>query len=224
MERDRKIIAEHIYKQGVLPLMSHPDMDTCLRLIRASYKAGVRIIEFACRNDNAREVFERIMEYAAKELPGFIVGVGTIIKKADAEKYAELGAAFIVAPIIDTGVGSYCSSKNIFWCPGAATLTEIVHAHELGADLVKIFPAETLGGPAFVKAIKAPCPWVKLMPTGGVTVEESNLRDWFNAGADCLGIGSALFNKQIVSSASEEEMTAHIAGLLSNVRKARTAA
>lgn len=221
MERDRKIIAEQIYRQGVLPLMSHPDMDTCLRLVRASYKAGMRIIEFACRHENAPEVFERIVDAAKKELPGLIAGVGTIIKKNEAKKYANLGAAFIVAPIIDEGVGRYCSDKNIFWCPGAATLTEIVHAHELGADLVKIFPAETLGGPAFVKAIKAPCPWLKVMPTGGVTLEESNLRDWFNAGADCVGIGSALFNKELVSKAGEEEMTAHIAGLLSAIRKIR---
>jgi 2-dehydro-3-deoxyphosphogluconate aldolase/(4S)-4-hydroxy-2-oxoglutarate aldolase len=222
MERDKKIIAEHLHKQRVLPLMSHADIDTCLRLVNAAYKAGVRIIEFACRNDNAEKVFERIIQYAEKELPGLIVGVGTIIKKSDAEKYTALGASFIVAPIIDEGVGNHCVREDIFWCPGAATLTEIVHAHELGADLVKIFPAETLGGPAFVKAIKAPCPWIKVMPTGGVMVSESNLRDWFNAGADCVGIGSALFNKQILSSVNEEEIAAHIGNLLSIIRKVRS--
>ncbi len=222
MERDKQKIEALIRKQGALPLMSHADPDTCIMLLRASYQAGARIIEFACRYDNAEKVFERIVQYAEKELPGLVVGVGTIIRKPEAEKYIAMGASFIVAPIIDEQVGEYCVDKNIFWCPGAATLTEIVHAHELGAGLVKIFPAETLGGPAFLRAIKAPCPWIKVMPTGGVTVSESNLRDWFEAGADCVGIGSALFSKQIVSAANEEQIKERVEDLLSTISRIRS--
>lgn len=201
--------------------MSHGDSATSIKLIKACYTAGMRIIEFAARTSNAEQVFKDIIAYAEKELPELIVGVGTIIKKPEAEKYIGLGASFVVAPIIDEEVGRYCVSKNIFWCPGAGTLTEIVNAHGMGADLVKIFPAETLGGAAFVRAIKGPCPWVNIMPTGGVTISEPNLQEWFDAGVKCVGIGSGLFSKQIIASENENEITAHISKLLSIINRVR---
>ena len=217
----KKQISETINAQGVLPLMSHPDTETCLKLLRSSYRAGIRAFEFACRYPNAPDVFRALRKYSDEELPGMILGVGTILTKADAKKYVKMGASFIVAPILDEETGDFCVEKKIFWCPGAGTLTEIIQAYNMGADLVKIFPAETVGGPAFVRAIKAPCPWVPVMPTGGVTIEETNLRAWFESGVECVGIGSALYRKDLVENAGEEELTNRVKDLLNLISKIR---
>lgn len=221
---DKQQVAEQIAAQGVLPLMSNQDKEKCLRLLNASYRAGIRVFEFACRYPNAEEIFVALKEHAKKNLPGMILGVGTMITRADAKKYIKLGTAFIVAPLLDEEVGKYCREKKVFWCPGAGTLTEIVKAHQAGADLVKIFPAETLGGPAFVRAIKAPCPWVNVMPTGGVTLEEENLRNWFQAGVNAVGIGSALFRKDLVEHASDDDLEQAVSNLLNTIRRVRVPA
>lgn len=220
MRADKETIFGLLKKQGVLPLMSHADKDVCLKLLKASYQAGIRIFEFACRYDNAADVFTALKEYADRYMPELVLGTGTMMNKADAGLYLSLGSDFIVSPIIDEETGKFCVSENVFWCPGAGTLTEIVHAHRLGADLVKIFPAETLGGAAFVKAIKAPCPWLKLMPTGGVTLEENNLKNWFASGVVCVGIGSALYSKELTVG-TEEEMTAVVGTLMDTIEKVR---
>jgi 2-dehydro-3-deoxyphosphogluconate aldolase/(4S)-4-hydroxy-2-oxoglutarate aldolase len=184
--------------QGILPMFSHEDEHISLSLLRAAYEGGAKLIEFTNRSFHALKIFKTLKKTAAKEMPGLILGAGTIMNVKDARAFVKAGADFIVAPVIDKGVAKFCLSEKILWCPGAATLTEIVHAHDLGSGLVKIFPAQQLGGPDFVKAILGPCPWVRIMATGGVRTGEDHLRSWFKAGVQCVGIGSDFFPGEII--------------------------
>jgi 2-dehydro-3-deoxyphosphogluconate aldolase/(4S)-4-hydroxy-2-oxoglutarate aldolase len=103
-----------------------------------------------------------------------------------------------------------CNRRKILWTPGCGSLTEINYAEELGAEIVKIFPGFSLGGPDFVKAVKGPCPWTSIMPTGGVEPTLDNLRDWFNAGVTCVGIGSNLITKELIQKKAWATLTKRV--------------
>ena len=135
------------------------------------------------------------MAFAKETLPELILGIGSVIDAGTASSYIQSGANFIVAPIVNPEVAATCNRRKIPWMPGCGSLTEINFAESLGADIVKIFPAQQVGGPEFIKAVKGPCPWSNIMPTGGVQPEDGNLKEWFAAGAHCVGLGSQLFVK-----------------------------
>ncbi len=208
-------------EQGVLPMFSHDDPEVALQLLQAVYNGGARLVEFTNRNPNALPVFRALKSHAQSHMPDLVLGAGTIMHAKEAEIFTKAGAAFIIAPVIDKGVAKFCRSNKIFWCPGAATLTEIIHAHELGAAVVKLFPAVQLGGPAFVKAVMAPCPGIKLMPTGGVDTSAENLTAWFNAGVQCVGIGSQLFSKDILEKKNYKLLSTRMKQMLRVVKKIR---
>ena len=205
-------------EQGVLPMFSHSDEKISLQLLKAVYDGGMRIIEFTNRSPEALNIFVTLKKYATEYMPGLTMGAGTIMNVEQAQTFVDAGAEFIVAPVITEAVGEFCKQHNLLWCPGAATLTEIVHAHELGADIVKIFPAEQLGGPAFVKAIMAPCPWLRLLVTGSVTTDAENLKKWFAAGVKCAGIGSKLFSNEIIKAENFELITQEVKQMLQAVQ------
>lgn len=206
--------------QGLIPPFNHPDEARTKEILHAIYEGGLRIIEYTNRSANALDVFESIVKYADKKLPGLIIGIGTIMNAKQAKQFHKAGARFIVAPTLNLDVGAYCSKNELFWCPGAGTATEIVQAHEWGAELVKIFPAEILG-PNFVKALKGPCPWTKVMPSGGVTMDESNLKEWFKSGVECVAIGTQLFSKEIMQDGNMNLLRERIEWLLSTIKKVR---
>jgi 2-dehydro-3-deoxyphosphogluconate aldolase/(4S)-4-hydroxy-2-oxoglutarate aldolase len=206
--------------QGLLPPFNHPDEKFAKKILEAVYAGGLRIIEFTNRSENALDVFSSLVKYADKKMPDLIIGIGTIMNAKQAKQFHKAGARFIVAPTLSLDVGAYCSKQNLFWCPGAGTATEVVQAHEWGASLVKIFPAEILG-PAFVRALKGPCPWTKLMPSGGVTLDESNIHEWLDSGVECIAIGSQLFSKEIMKDGNMKMLEQRIAGLLSVIKKLR---
>jgi 2-dehydro-3-deoxyphosphogluconate aldolase/(4S)-4-hydroxy-2-oxoglutarate aldolase len=206
--------------QGLLPPFNHPDEKVAKQILDAVYAGGLRIIEFTNRSENALDVFSSLIKYADKKMPDLIIGIGTIMNAKQAKQFHKAGARFIVAPTLSLDVGAYCSKQNLFWCPGAGTATEVVQAHEWGASLVKIFPAEILG-PTFVRALKGPCPWTKLMPSGGVTLDESNIREWLDSGVECIAIGSQLFSKEIMKEGNMKMLEQRIAGLLSVIKKLR---
>lgn len=179
-------------RQRALPLFTCGDVDTAMEVLQSLHAAGIRFVEFTNRSAAALDVFRGMLSAAAARLPDMVLGAGTILDDRQARDFHEAGAAFLVAPNLDEGVGAYCVRHELFWCPGAGSVTEIVRARRLGASLVKVFPADTLGGPAFVKAVRGPCPDIPLMPSGGVTLDEANLEGWFAAGVHCVGIGSQL--------------------------------
>jgi 2-dehydro-3-deoxyphosphogluconate aldolase/(4S)-4-hydroxy-2-oxoglutarate aldolase len=206
--------------QGLLPPFNHQDLKTAKNILSAIYAGGLRIIEFTNRANNALDVFEELVAFTRKNCPDLVIGVGTIMNAKQAKQFHKAGAQFIVAPTLSLEVGAYCSKQNLFWCPGAGTATEVVQAHDWGASLVKIFPAEVLGV-TFIKALKGPCPWTRVMPSGGVTMEENNLREWFNSGVECVAIGSNLFSREIMNEGRMDLLEQRIQWLLETIRKVR---
>ena len=190
---------------GMVPVFYHPDTEVCKHVLRACYNGGVRVFEFTNRGDFAHERFAELNRYAATHFPELIVGAGTVMDAGTAALYIQLGANFIVAPVIKDDVALACNRRKIAWVPGCATLTEISRAEELGAEVVKIFPGNVLG-PAFVAALRGPMPWTSVMVTGGVEPEAENLRAWFEAGVTCVGMGSQLFAKSLLAEGRFQEL------------------
>ena len=180
---------------GLVPLFFHSDVSLAKQVLYACYRGGARLLEFTSRGDRAHEVFRELAVYAEQELPGMILGVGSVTDAASASLYMGLGANFVVTPVLREDIAVVCNRRKVLWSPGCASLTEISKAEELGAEVVKLFPGSVLG-PSFVKAVKGPCPWTSLMPTGGVSTDPDNLKAWFDAGVTCVGMGSQLITKE----------------------------
>lgn len=179
---------------GIVPLFNHPDIEVAKKLVKACYDGGAKLLEFTARADFSHEVFSQLSKYCASELPGMILGVGSVTDAASASMYMSMGANFIVTPVFREDIAIVCNRRKVLWSPGCGSLTEICKAEELGCEIVKLFPGG-IYGPGMIKAIKGPQPWTKVMPTGGVTAEKENIEAWFKAGASCVGLGSKLFVK-----------------------------
>lgn len=208
-------------KQGVLPLVTQINIETAQIILQSAADAGIKIIEFAARADDAKEVFSQMIAFKKANNLDVKIAVGSILSVDDAETFHLLGADCIVCPHTDLEIGNYCFKNNIYWIPGAATLNEILQANKLGAEIVKLFPADKIGGPGYVKAIRAPFPNLKIMPTGGVTLEESNLKSWFKSGVVCVGIGSNLFSKEMLLNLNYEQSLEAFQNLIEVVEKTR---
>lgn len=184
-------------EQGMVPLFYHPDVELGKQVLTACYKGGARLLEFTNRGDFAHEVFGELNKFCEKELPEMIMGVGSVTDAGAASLYLQLGANFVVTPVLREDIAIVCNRKKVLWSPGCGSLTEIARAEELGCEIVKLFPGDTYG-PGFVKAVLAPQPWTSIMPTGGVSPDEENLRGWFSAGVTCVGMGSKLISNDII--------------------------
>ncbi len=190
-------VAQVMKDTGLVPLFFHTDIELGKQVVKACYDGGARLMEFTSRGDFAFEIFRELNKYALAELPGMILGVGSVTDAAAASLYMQLGANFIVTPVFREDIAIVCNRRKVLWSPGCGTLTEIARAEELGCEIVKLFPGD-IYGPNFVKAIKGPQPWTSIMPTGGVSPTEENLKGWFNAGVTCVGMGSQLISKEIL--------------------------
>ncbi len=188
-------VAQIMKDTGIVPLFYHEDIETVKKVVTACYDGGARVFEFTNRGDHAQDIFSELSKWIANTLPGMILGIGSIVDSGTASLFIQNGANFIVSPILNAEIGKTCNRRKIAWLPGCATLSEINSAEELGAEIVKIFPAAEVGGPNFVKSILAPCPWSSIMPSGGVSPEKENLTNWFRAGVHCVGMGSKLIVK-----------------------------
>lgn len=192
---------------GMVPLFYHPDPEVGKRVLRACYNGGARLLEFTNRGDFAHEVFRELELFCRAELPGMIMGVGSVTDAGAASLYLQLGANFVVTPVFREDIAIVCNRKKVLWSPGCASLTEIARAEELGCEIVKLFPGSVYG-PGFVKAIKGPQPWTSIMPTGGVAPTEVNLRGWFEAGVTCVGMGSKLIDNDLITEERYAELEA----------------
>lgn len=192
--------------QRALPLFTCAEADAGMAVLRCLHDAGLKIVEFTNRTPAALDVFAAMVVRAATAYPDMILGAGTIIDVFQAEAFHRAGASFLVAPHLDEEVGKWCAGRELAWCPGTGTVSEMVRADRLGAAVIKVFPADSLGGPAFLKAVRGPCPWLRLMPSSGVTAEPANLAGWFAAGAHCVGIGSQLIDPKEVAAGRFEEL------------------
>jgi 2-dehydro-3-deoxyphosphogluconate aldolase / (4S)-4-hydroxy-2-oxoglutarate aldolase len=179
-------------KYPIIPVFYHADITTAQNIVKACYDGGMRAFEFTNRGENALEVFTALRAFTKAHCPDMVLGIGTIFTKKEAKRFAKAGADFIVQPVTTEEVGKYCQKKGIVWIPAAMTLTEIYHATQLGASVVKVFPGNVVGS-GFIKSLKGPMPHAKLMVTGGVEPTIVSLDEWFGAGVHCVGIGSQLF-------------------------------
>ncbi|MFY9153720.1 MAG: bifunctional 4-hydroxy-2-oxoglutarate aldolase/2-dehydro-3-deoxy-phosphogluconate aldolase [Prolixibacteraceae bacterium] len=193
-------VALKMKETGIVPVFYHKDAEVCKSVLKACYDGGIRVFEFTNRGDFAHEVFAELNKWAAKECPEMILGVGSIVEGPTTALYIQLGASFIVSPLIDEDMAKICNKRKVAWSPGCGSLTEIGRAHELGCEVVKIFPGSSVGGPEFVKGVLGPMPYASIMPTGGVSPDEANLKGWFKAGVHCVGMGSQLFPKEVLES------------------------
>jgi 2-dehydro-3-deoxyphosphogluconate aldolase/(4S)-4-hydroxy-2-oxoglutarate aldolase len=206
---------------GLVPVFHHENIDTAKSIVAALSRGGARAIEFTNRGDHAFETFSELERYCSSAYPDVILGTGSVIDEITAGTYINLGANFVVGPSLDRRVAEICNRRKVAYSPGCASPTEITFAHELGCEIVKVFPGGLVGGPAFVKAIHGPCPWALLMPTGGVDITNESLTDWFAAGVPCVGIGSKLVSKDLVESAdwtTLEQRTADVISTISSLR------
>ena len=188
-------VASVMEQTGLIPLFFNSDVDIAKKILKACYDGGARLLEFTARGDFAAEIFSELSKYAITKLPGMIMGVGSVTDAAAASLYMQLGANFIVTPLLREDIALVCNRRKVLWSPGCGSLTEIARAEELGCEIVKLFPGG-IYGPNFVKGIKGPQPWTSIMPTGGVAPTKENLEAWFNAGVTCVGMGSKLIAKE----------------------------
>ena len=183
---------------GIVPVFYNADAEVAKNVVKACYEGGIRAFEFTNRGDFAQEVFAGLVKFANSELPGMIMGVGSVVDPATAALYIQLGANFVVGPVFNPAIAPICNRRLIPYSPGCGSVSEVSAAQEAGCDICKVFPGDVLG-PAFVKDLRGPMPWSQIMVTGGVKPERSNLEAWFKAGATCVGMGSNLFPKDAIA-------------------------
>ncbi|MBC8769756.1 bifunctional 4-hydroxy-2-oxoglutarate aldolase/2-dehydro-3-deoxy-phosphogluconate aldolase [Arenibacter sp. BSSL-BM3] len=213
-------VATLMKETGLVPLFYHPDVELGKKILKACYDGGARLIEFTARGDFAHEVFAELNKFVIKELPEMAVGVGSITDAAAASLYMQMGANFIVTPSLREDIALVCNRRKVLWSPGCGSLTEINRAEELGCEIIKLFPGANYG-PSFVKAIRGPQPWTNVMPTGGVTLEESNLKGWFNSGVTCVGMGSNLISKSVLENKDYSGLEQTVRETLTLIKKIR---
>lgn len=203
----------------MVPVFFFSDLSLAKEVLDACYDGGARTFEFTNRGPEALDVFAGLVEHT-KKYDDLYLGAGTIMNGENAEKFLHAGAQFIVCPILKNDVGEICKKYSRVWIPGCGTLTEIVAAHDAGADAVKLFPA-SVGGPAFVKAIKPVIPNILVMPTGGVDGSEPGLREWFHAGVMCVGMGSQLLEESWLRARDWRKLRENVQNTIRTIEKVR---
>jgi 2-dehydro-3-deoxyphosphogluconate aldolase/(4S)-4-hydroxy-2-oxoglutarate aldolase len=206
---------------GFVPLFYNGDLETSIELASACSRGGAKTIEFTNRGELAYPVFTELVKHFTKTDPSLILGVGSIVDAPTAALFMAAGANFIVGPSFNPEIAKLCNRRKMLYIPGCATETEIATAEEYGAEICKVFPGETLGGPAFIKAAMAPCPWHRLMPTGGVDATEASVSEWIKAGAAAVGMGSKLITKQVVSDKDYDGIAKKASDCVGWIKKAR---
>lgn len=210
-----------IIDTGLVPVFYHGDVEVARNVVKASVAGGSRVVEFTNRGDFAPEVFKALSQYVSQEAPDVILGVGSVIDEPTAAMYIAYGANFVVGPVLNEAIARLCNRRKVAYMPGCGSASEISYAEELGVEIVKIFPGSAVGGPGFVKAILGPCPWTRIMPTGGVDATEESIKAWFKAGVACVGIGSKLIRKDLVAAGNWAEITATVRQVLDWIKEVR---
>ena len=214
-------VLDTIRRTGMVPVFYDSDASVACRVLKACYDGGVRAFEFTNRGDFALEVFTALMKYCRRECPEMILGAGSVVDAPTAALFLQNGADFVVGPYLNADVARLCNRLLVPYTPGCGSATEIGTAHELGCDLVKIFPAGSVGGPSFVKNLLAPLPWTMIMATGAVEPTEENLTAWMKAGTTCVGMGSKLFPKDRIDAGDWNSITEKCRYALDIIQRAR---
>ena len=207
---------------GIIPVFFHHDLAIAKQALKACYMGGIRTFEFTNRGDFAHEIFGELNKWAATECSEMILGIGSIVDAGTASLYLQIGANFVVSPLLNPAIFQVCNRRQIPHIAGCGSVSETGYAQELGGEMIKIFPAENVGGPSFIKNVKAPMPWTNIMVTGGVEPTEDNLTQWFNAGVTCVGMGSNLFPKDVIAAQDWikiTEMSRRVLGIIAKLKQ-----
>lgn len=216
-----KQIADAIIAQGMLPLYFNADETVSVDILRAVYKAGVKALEYTNRGDAALMNFKKMVTVRNAEMPGMLLGVGTVKNLQTAKVYLAAGADFLVSPGFVKEVADYAVANDIFYAPGCMTPSEIIAAENSGISCIKLFPGNMLG-PEFLSGIKDIFPKLLFMPTGGVDTTKENIEGWFKAGVCAVGMGSKLISKKLMEAkdyATIENMTKEVLALIATIKK-----
>ncbi|MFW6189235.1 MAG: bifunctional 4-hydroxy-2-oxoglutarate aldolase/2-dehydro-3-deoxy-phosphogluconate aldolase [Planctomycetota bacterium] len=208
---DRLTVLNAMVETGLVPVFYNGDLEVAKQIVTACAAGGARVVEFTNRGDRAVDVFTDLIAWADEACPEVILGVGSVIEAPTGGLYIAAGANFVVGPVMNRELARLCNRRQIAYSPGCGSVTEISDAQELGCEIVKVFPGTQVGGPDFIRAVRGPMPWTRLMPTGGVSAEEGNVKGWIRAGAACLGMGSKLVRKDLVAAGDFD-------GVIENVR------
>jgi 2-dehydro-3-deoxyphosphogluconate aldolase / (4S)-4-hydroxy-2-oxoglutarate aldolase len=214
-------VTEVILQQGILPLYFNADETVSVEVLRAIYRAGVKAVEYTNRGEAALKNFKKLVEVRNKEMPGMLMGVGTIKNLQQGESYVSAAADFLVSPGFIPEVVDYANSKNIFYAPGCMTPSEIIAAENKGIIFIKLFPGNLLG-PEFVSSIKDIFPKLLFMPTGGVDTTKENIEGWFKSGVCAVGMGSKLISKKLMEQkdyATIEKLTKEVLDTIQSIKK-----
>jgi 2-dehydro-3-deoxyphosphogluconate aldolase/(4S)-4-hydroxy-2-oxoglutarate aldolase len=206
---------------GLVPLFYNGQVETAIEIVSACARGGARAVEFTNRGEMAYPVFTELVQHFAEADPSVILGVGSIMDAPTAALYMATGANFVVGPSFNPDVARLCNRRKILYMPGCATETEIANAEEMGAEICKIFPGETVGGPSFISAVMAPCPWHRLLPTGGVDATAESISAWIKAGAATVGMGSKLITAQAVKAHDFDSIGNKVAQCIGWIKQAR---
>jgi len=215
---DRMKILIKLMDQGVIPIFYSPDVDTCIGIIEACARGGAKCVELTNRGPFAAQVFLEVARHFEKDDSEIILGVGSVLDPSTAAIFITNGAHFIVSPILNPDLAKLCNRRKIAYLPGCATVSEISLAEELGCEIVKLFPAASIGGPDFVKAVLGPMPWSRIMPTGGVEPTSDSLQAWFGAGAVACGMGSSLISKAMIETRDYDGISKRVAAVITLAR------
>jgi 2-dehydro-3-deoxyphosphogluconate aldolase/(4S)-4-hydroxy-2-oxoglutarate aldolase len=205
---------------GMVPVFYHADVEVAASVVKACADGGVCCFEFTNRGDLAHEVFRELV-LRFKNDDRVILGAGSVIDAGTAALYLQLGANFIVGPCFNAEVARICNRRQVAYCPGCGSVTEISNAQEMGVEICKVFPGSAVGGPSFVKDLLAPLPWSRIMPTGGVDTTSESINSWFKAGVACVGMGSKLFPAEGIKSGDYSAITTKVKDVLAIIEAVR---
>jgi 2-dehydro-3-deoxyphosphogluconate aldolase/(4S)-4-hydroxy-2-oxoglutarate aldolase len=212
----QKTIAR-IREEGIIPILRTPSADDALVLADVLFRAGMTCVEIPLTVPGALDVIRELATTAGDRCH---IGAGTVLSVKDAEAAVEAGARFVISPSVDVETIRYCSVREIAVFPGALTPTEIVTAWRAGADAIKVFPVGAVGGPAYIRAVRAPLPQIPLVPTGGVTLE--NAGAFIRAGATAVGVGADFVDVEAIRSGNAEGIADKARRYLAAVANARS--
>lgn len=206
---------------GLIPVFYQPDVEVAKNIVAACAAGGARVVEFTNRGDFAFQTFTEVSRHCLSAAPNVILGVGSVVDAPTAALYIASGANFVVGPLLNPEIARLCNRRKIPYSPGCGSASEIAEAEELGVEIVKVFPGSSVGGPGFVKSILGPCPWTRIMPTGGVDATQESITAWFKAGVACVGMGSNLVTKEAVAAGNFDLISEKVAQVLGWIRAAR---
>lgn len=219
---DRMAVLNAIFDAGIVPVFYNKDPETTIRIVEACARGGARCVEFTNRGDLAHHVFTEAVRHVMANKLDVIMGVGSIADAPTAALYIANGANFVVGPLLNEEVARLCNRRKIAYSPGCGSVTEIGQAEELGVEIVKVFPGSEVGGPAFVKSVLGPCPWTRIMPTGGVDATRESLKSWVKAGVAAVGAGSKLITKELVDAKDWDGLAEKVAQSVHWIKEIRT--